>query len=170
MFVRDRQVVDFQGAHVRLDGFLHIGQRGILRFPLGDAAGQAGALGDPKAIFPAIDENLSHTFIMPDSVGSGRNPWPRWAWTSCSGLLASPGVNRHPPRPPRHANRPGREGRGRGLEPSLSPRFPAGTAVRVRFGRGDGSQVLHVPKQRWRLWASLSSPFRINSFASVSGP
>jgi hypothetical protein len=41
---------------------------------LGDAAGQAGALGDPKAIFPAIDENLSHTFIMPDSDGSGRNP------------------------------------------------------------------------------------------------
>jgi len=67
MFVRDRQVVDFQGAHVRLDGFLHVGQRGILRFALGDAAGQAGALGDPKAIFPAIDENLSHTFIMPDS-------------------------------------------------------------------------------------------------------
>ena len=69
MFFRDRQVVDFQGAHVRLDGFLHIGQRGILRFALGDAAGQAGALGDPKAIFPAIDENLSHTFIMPDSEG-----------------------------------------------------------------------------------------------------
>ena len=74
MFFRDRQVVDFQGAHVRLDGFLHVGQRGILRFALGDAAGQAGALGDPKAIFPAIDENLSHTFIMPDSDGSGRNP------------------------------------------------------------------------------------------------
>jgi hypothetical protein len=36
---------------------------------LGDAAGQAGALGDPKAIFPAIDENLSHTFIMADSEG-----------------------------------------------------------------------------------------------------
>ena len=67
MFVRDRQVVDFQGAHVRLDGFPHIGQRSILRFALGKAAGQAGALGDPKAIFPAIDENLSHTFIIPDS-------------------------------------------------------------------------------------------------------
>lgn len=69
MFVRDRQVVDFEGAHVRLDGFLDVGQRGILRFALGDAAGQAGALGDPKAIFPAIDENLSHTFIMADSEG-----------------------------------------------------------------------------------------------------
>ena len=67
MFVRDRQVVDLQCAHVRPDGFLHVGQRGILRFALGDAAGQAGALGDPKAIFPAIDENLSHAFIMPDS-------------------------------------------------------------------------------------------------------
>ena len=41
----------------------------ILRFALCDAAGQAGALGDPEAIFPAIDENLSHTFIMPDSEG-----------------------------------------------------------------------------------------------------
>ena len=69
MFVRDRQVVDFQGGHVRLDGFLHVGQRGILRFALGDAAGQAGALGDPKAIFPAIDENLPHRFIMTDSDG-----------------------------------------------------------------------------------------------------
>jgi len=69
MFLRDRQVVDFQGAHIRLDGFLDVGQRGILRFALGDAAGKAGALGDPEAIFPAIDENLSHTFIMPDSKG-----------------------------------------------------------------------------------------------------
>ena len=66
MFVRDRQVIDFQGAYVRLDGFLHVGQRGILRFALGDATGQARALGDPKAIFPAIDENLSHTVIMPE--------------------------------------------------------------------------------------------------------
>ena len=69
MFVRDRQVVVFQGTHIGLDGFLHVGQHGILRFALGDAAGQAGALGDPKAIFPATDENLSHTFIMPDSDG-----------------------------------------------------------------------------------------------------
>ncbi len=69
MFFRDREGVDFQGAPVRLDGFLDVGQRGILRFALGDAAGQAGALGDPEAIFPAIDENLSHTFIMPDSEG-----------------------------------------------------------------------------------------------------
>jgi hypothetical protein len=38
---------------------------------LGDAAGQAGALGDPKAIFPAIDENLSHRFIIADSEGDG---------------------------------------------------------------------------------------------------
>ena len=71
MFLRDRQVVDFQGTHVRLDGFLDVGQRGILRFALGDATGQAGALGDPKAIFPAIDQNLSHTFIMPDSTAQG---------------------------------------------------------------------------------------------------
>ena len=70
MFVRDRQVVDFEGAHVRLDGFLDVGQRGILRLALGDAAGQAGALGDPKTIIPAIDENLPHTFIMPDSEGA----------------------------------------------------------------------------------------------------
>ena len=53
MFLRDRQVVDFQGTHICLDGFLDVGQRGILRFALGDAAGQAGALGDPEAIFPA---------------------------------------------------------------------------------------------------------------------
>ena len=71
MFFRDRQVVDFEGAHVRLDGFLDVGQRGILRFALGDAAGQAGAVGDPKAIFPAIDENLSHRFIIADSEGDG---------------------------------------------------------------------------------------------------
>ena len=71
MFFRDRQVVDFQGIHVRLDGFLDVGQRGILRLALGDAAGQAGALGDPKAIFPAIDENLSHRFIIADSEGDG---------------------------------------------------------------------------------------------------
>jgi hypothetical protein len=83
------------------------------------------------------------------------------------GLSASPRVNRNPPRSPHPANRLGREGRGRGLEPSLSPRVPAGTAVRVRFGREDGSQVLHVPKRRWRLWVNLSSPFRISSFASV---
>ena len=38
MFLRDRQVVGFQGAYVRLDGFLDVGQRGILRFALGDAA------------------------------------------------------------------------------------------------------------------------------------
>ena len=86
------------------------------------------------------------------------------------GLSASPRVNRNPPRSPHPANRRGREGRGRGLEPSLSPRVPAGTAVRVRFGREDDSQVLHVPKRRWCLWVNLSSPFRINSFASVSAP
>jgi hypothetical protein len=72
---------------------------------LGDATGQAGALGDPKAIFPAIDENLSHTFIMPDSDGSGRKPWPRWAWASCSGLRVSPRANQNPPRSPHPANR-----------------------------------------------------------------
>src|SRR5580658_2766791 len=76
MFLRDWQVVDFQGAHVRLDGFLDVGQRGILRFALGDAAGKAGALGDPETIFPAIDENLSHTFIIADSEGDRD---PRWA-------------------------------------------------------------------------------------------
>jgi hypothetical protein len=97
MFVRDRQVVDFQGAHVRLDGFLHVGQRGILRFALGDAAGQARALGDPKAIFPAIDENLSHMFIMPDSEGDG---WPVWAWASCNALRVSPRAKQNLPRSP----------------------------------------------------------------------
>ena len=61
MFFRDRQVVDFQGAHVHLDGFLDVGQRGILRFALGDATGQAGALGDPEAIFPAIDRMFTLT-------------------------------------------------------------------------------------------------------------
>ena len=71
MLFGDRQVVDFQGAHVGLDGFLDVGQRGILRFALADAAGQAGALGDPETIFPAIDENLPHTFIMSDSEGDG---------------------------------------------------------------------------------------------------
>ena len=78
MFFRDRQVVDLQGAHVCLDGFLDVGQRGILRFALGDAAGQAGALGDPEAIFPSIDENLSHTFIMPDSEGHGECATSKW--------------------------------------------------------------------------------------------
>jgi hypothetical protein len=58
--------------------------------------------------------------------------------------------------------------RGRGTV-SVSG-FPANGVVQVRFGRGDGSQVLHVPKRRWRLWAGLSSPFRINTFASVSRP
>jgi len=72
MFLRDWQVVEFQGAHVRLDGLLDVGQSGILRFALGDAAGKAGALGDPEAIFPAIDENLSHRLIMPDSEADGR--------------------------------------------------------------------------------------------------
>jgi len=46
-----------------------LGQRGILRFALGDAAGKAGAFGDPETIFPSIDEDLSHTFIIPDSRG-----------------------------------------------------------------------------------------------------
>lgn len=69
MFFGDRQVVGFQGANVRLNSFLDVGQRGILRFALGDAAGQAGALGDPEAILPTIDEDLSHTFIMSDSEG-----------------------------------------------------------------------------------------------------
>jgi hypothetical protein len=92
---------------------------------LGDATGQAGALGDPKAIFPTIDENLSHRFIMPDSDGSGRKPWPRWAWASCSGLRVSPRANQNPPRSPHPANRRACEGRGRPLEPSLSLTFPA---------------------------------------------
>jgi hypothetical protein len=70
---RNRQVVGFQGADVSLDGFLNVGKRGILRFALGDTAGQAGTLGDPKAVFPAIDQNLSHTFILPD-FGEEREP------------------------------------------------------------------------------------------------
>ena len=82
MFLRDWQVVDFQGAHVRLDGFLDVGQRGILRFALGDAAGKAGAFGGPETIFPAIDENLSHTFIIPgsDTIGipAATPAAPRW--------------------------------------------------------------------------------------------
>lgn len=57
----------FQGAYVGLDGFAPIGQRGILRFALGDAAGQAGALGDPRAIFPAIDGDLPQAFLSPAS-------------------------------------------------------------------------------------------------------
>ena len=90
MFFRDRQVVDFQGAHVRLDGFLDVGQRGILRFALGDAAGQAGALGDPEAIFPAIDENLSHTFIMSDSEGDREAALHRAQFTCVSACEPGP--------------------------------------------------------------------------------
>ena len=97
MFFRDRQVVDFQGAHVRLDGFLDVGQRGILRFALGDAAGQAGALGDPETIFAAIDENLSHTFIMSDSE-SVRETCPGLAGLGIvCGSRASPCINHGTP-------------------------------------------------------------------------
>ena len=87
MFLRHRQVVDFQGTHVRLDGFLHIGQRGILRFAVGDPARQAGALGEPEAIFPAIDENLSHTFIMAASGADTERAMAWLAWASCAVYL-----------------------------------------------------------------------------------
>ena len=42
MFLRDRQVVDFQGSHIRLDGFLDVGQRGIVRFALVTQPGRLG--------------------------------------------------------------------------------------------------------------------------------
>jgi hypothetical protein len=73
---------------------------------LGDAAGQAGALGDPETIFAAIDENLSHTFIMSDSE-SVRETCPGLAGLGIvCGSRASPCVNRSPRRSPRPANRP----------------------------------------------------------------
>jgi hypothetical protein len=54
---------------------------------LGDAAGQAGALGDPEAIFPAIDENLSHRFIMAASEADRERAMAWLASASCAVYL-----------------------------------------------------------------------------------
>jgi len=61
MFFGDRQDVGFEGGHVSLNGFLDVGEGGILSFALGDAAREAGAVSDPEAIFPVIVESLSRT-------------------------------------------------------------------------------------------------------------
>jgi len=82
---RNWQVVGLQGPDVSLDGFLNVGKRGILRFALGDTARQAGALGDPKTIFPAIDQHLSHTFIVSD-CGEERDP-EQFVSQGCRGRL-----------------------------------------------------------------------------------
>ncbi len=77
MFFGDRKVIRFKSGDVGLNGLFDIGKRGILRLALCDASGQAGALGDPKAIFPAMDEDLSHTFIMSDCEDRLRHPTAR---------------------------------------------------------------------------------------------
>ena len=66
-------------------------------------------------------------------------------------LPASPLVNQRPRHSPRPANRPVQVAGLEIAELSLSQALPANGVVRIRFGAKDGSQVLHVPKRRWRL-------------------
>ena len=66
MLFRNGQVVGFEGADVCLDGFPNVPKRRFLGFALGHAAGQTGALGDHQAVFPSIDQDLSHALIVSD--------------------------------------------------------------------------------------------------------
>ncbi len=63
---RNWQVVGFEGTDVGLDSFPNIPKRRFLGFALGHAAGQTGALGDHQAVFPAIEQDLSHVLIVSD--------------------------------------------------------------------------------------------------------
>ena len=71
---RDGKIVGFEGSHVSSDAFLNIRERGFLRFPLAQATGQAGAFGDPEAVFASIDQHLSHTFILSDFLDACCGP------------------------------------------------------------------------------------------------
>jgi hypothetical protein len=60
-------VVGFECADVGLDSFLNVRKRGFLGFALGYTAGQTGTLGDHQAVFPSIEQDLSHSLIVSDS-------------------------------------------------------------------------------------------------------
>jgi hypothetical protein len=59
------------------DGILHVGDSFLLGFALRDAAGKAGNLGDPAAVFVVgLENDLPHGLILA-SYGSGKNKFRR---------------------------------------------------------------------------------------------
>ena len=84
MLFRNWQAVGFEGVDVGLDSFPNVRKRRFLGFAPGHAGGQTGALGDYQAVFPSIEQNLSHAVIVSDfdtksevavsSNGRGRPP------------------------------------------------------------------------------------------------
>lgn len=66
MVFGDRQVVCFESSDVGLDGFADVGEGGLLVFALRDTTGEAGTLGDPEAVFAAMEEDLPHEFSVAD--------------------------------------------------------------------------------------------------------
>jgi hypothetical protein len=68
MLFAHRQVVSLQCANVCLNRSFNVGECGILRRALGNATGQAETLGNPEAILAAINEHLSHKFIVHPQV------------------------------------------------------------------------------------------------------
>lgn len=60
------EVIGFERSDVRLDGFFDIRERGLLRFALAYAAGQAGAFSNPEPVFSTTNQYLAHVLIVPD--------------------------------------------------------------------------------------------------------
>ena len=59
------------------DGILHIGDGFLLGFALRDAAGQAGNLGDPTAVFMVgVENDLPHGLILADRGDQGSQMVP----------------------------------------------------------------------------------------------
>ena len=49
-----------KGKNVPFNGFADVENRGLATFALRDATWKAGTFGHPKAVFPGIDDYLSH--------------------------------------------------------------------------------------------------------------
>jgi hypothetical protein len=58
--LRNGEFVLLKGSNIAPDGFSDVGNRHLFGMALTDAAGQAGALGDPIPIFARVNDDLSH--------------------------------------------------------------------------------------------------------------
>ena len=61
MLLWHRKAVILKGKHVALNGFAHVRNGGFPAFALRDATGKTRALSHPEAVFPGINDHLSHS-------------------------------------------------------------------------------------------------------------
>ena len=74
MLLWHRQAAVFEREHVALDGLANVGDGRLAALTLRNAPLKTGALGDPRAIFARIDDDLSYSQRLRRLNAEARTP------------------------------------------------------------------------------------------------